>query len=119
MRDLQRSIAGSRDLVVAEGRDMGSVVFSESRCKFYLDASVDERARRRYAEIKAKGKDVDLARLREDIIARDRTDLERADSPLVRDAAAHYLDTTGMTIDEVVAELDKQVRRCISLEYRL
>jgi len=99
--ELQRAI-GSRGPTVAEGRDIGTVVFPKARCKVYLDASIEERARRRAEEFTRKGISVDIAEVREDIRARDEKDMTRAVAPLRRADDAHIIDTTHMTPDEAV-----------------
>ena len=100
---LQRQI-GSMKPTVAEGRDIGTVVFPRARCKVYLDASIDERARRRAGELEAKGEHVDQSRLRDEIRLRDENDRGRACAPLRQAEDAIRIDTTGLTLDEV-AEL--------------
>ena len=95
--------------IVAEGRDLTTVVFRDADVKFYLDASPDERAKRRALELKAKGLDVDLDRVREEIIERDRTDVERDVAPLRRADDAICIDTTGLTIEQTVAKLVDEV----------
>jgi len=99
--DLQRAVGAQRP-VVAEGRDMGTVVFPKAKCKIYMDASLDERARRRAVELAAKGIDVDFDSIREDIRVRDEKTMTRAESPLRKADDAVLLDTTGLTFDEVV-----------------
>ena len=101
MVELQRAEA-SRGPLVAEGRDMGTVVFADSPAKFYLDASVAERARRRHAEHVARDDDVSLEEVKRQIILRDRRDSERAASPLQRARDAEYIDSSNLTIDQVV-----------------
>lgn len=106
---LQREI-GAHGGVVAEGRDMGTVVFPDTPAKFYLDASPHERARRRYEELRAKGSDESL----EDVLAgmerRDTNDSDREDSPLRAAKDAVRIDTTGMTREEVVKYVAGLVR---------
>ena len=104
MVGLQRALAERRDLV-AEGRDMGSVVFPDADIRFYLDADVAERARRRAAELAARGESVDEEALRAAIEARDQADRTRAESPLRRVPGMETVDTTGLAPDEVVAKL--------------
>ena len=104
MRDLQRQVA-ARGPVVAEGRDMGTVVFPKAHCKIFLDASVDERARRRKLELEAGGRRVDIRALREEIAARDHNDRSRQIAPLRPAEDATTLDTTGMDLDRVVDEI--------------
>ena len=101
MRDLQRQIASSGALV-AEGRDMGSVVFPNACWKFFLDASLDERAGRRQRDFAASGRTVSRREVLEELQARDRLDSTRQDAPLIRAPDAIYLDSTDLTVDQVV-----------------
>lgn len=96
--------------VVMEGRDIGSVVLKDVRYKFYLDANVEERARRRQKDLLEKEKKIDIEEVKHQIIARDRSDMERPNSPLVRLKEATYIDTTGLTIEEVAEEIIREVR---------
>ncbi len=89
--------------LVADGRDMGTVVFVDAPCKIFITANAEERARRRYEQLKAQGAGVTLRALLDDIQARDQRDRERSSAPLRPAADAHVLDTTEMSIDEVVA----------------
>jgi len=89
--------------LVADGRDMGSVIFSESRLKIFLTASVAERALRRYKQLKDKGIDVSLSALSKDMAERDRRDAERSVAPLQASPDAKILDTTSMSIEAVVS----------------
>ena len=109
---MQRQAAESGG-IVAEGRDTGSVVFPDADIKFYLDADIAERARRRRAELAAAGRHEDLGRIREEMERRDRADSERDIAPLVRPKGALYVDTTAKTIDEVVDELKARVREAM------
>ncbi|MCC6142316.1 MAG: (d)CMP kinase [Candidatus Hydrogenedentes bacterium] len=93
---------GARQPTVAEGRDMGTVVFPQARCKIYLDASLEERTRRRARDLRQKGYDVDEAALREEIRERDEHGMKRATSPLRPAADAIHLDTSNLSQDEVV-----------------
>lgn len=104
MRDLQRGIAAAGP-VVAEGRDMGSVVFPRARWKVYLDAAPSERARRRCQDFSRQGRHVAEAEVLEEIQVRDRLDSTRQDAPLQQAADAFYVDTTGLTLDTVVDRL--------------
>lgn len=99
--ELQRSV-GARGRTVAEGRDIGTVVFPKAKCKVYLDASLDERARRRGREFEAKGIPYDAASLKADIRARDEKDMTRAVAPLRRAEDAVLLDTSRMSTAEVI-----------------
>ncbi len=88
--------------LVADGRDMGTVVFPDAPIKVFLDASVAERARRRYRQLKENGEDVTFDRLLSDLEARDRRDRERAVSPTVPAADAVVVDSTDLSLVEVV-----------------
>jgi len=88
--------------VVAEGRDMGTVVFPEADFKFYLHASPEERARRRYLELVEKDMSPDFEEIRASIVLRDRQDTERAVSPLCIPGDAKVIDSSRMTIQEVL-----------------
>jgi cytidylate kinase len=99
--DRQRAFAQAPGLV-ADGRDMGSVVFRDSGLKIFLTASVEERARRRYKQLKDKGMNVSLAALSQDMEARDRRDTERAVAPLKAADDARVLDSTNLGIPEVL-----------------
>jgi cytidylate kinase len=109
MRDLQRAVA-RQGPVVAEGRDMGSVVFPNARWKVYLDAAPSERARRRSQDFSKAGRDVSEHDVLEEILVRDRLDSTRSDAPLVQARDALYVDSTGLTTDVVVARLLAWVR---------
>lgn len=87
--------------LVADGRDMGSVVFADAPVKFFLTASPQERAIRRYNQLREKGIDASLSKLTEDIAQRDARDATRKVAPLKSAVDAQLLDTTGMTIDAV------------------
>jgi cytidylate kinase len=99
--ELQRAIA-ARMPVVAEGRDMGTVVFPDATVKLYLDATVAERAARRHRELVGRGLELELYEVEEEIERRDRRDRERALAPLRAAEDAFVLDTTGMTLEEQV-----------------
>ena len=104
MVDLQRKMA-ERGGVLMDGRDIATNVLPGADVKIYLTASIAERANRRYKELREKGLAVDLADIEHDIAARDKADMEREISPLVQADDATLLDTTGMTIPEVVARI--------------
>lgn len=91
--------------LVADGRDMGTVIFPDASHKVFLTASAAERAQRRYKQLKAKGLSVTLAGLQSDIEARDDRDASRAVAPLKPADDAVLVDTTGIGIDEVVAKV--------------
>lgn len=91
--------------LVADGRDMGTIIFPEAGLKIFLTASADERARRRYKQLKEKGVDANLAALSQEIAERDRRDTNRAIAPLVPAHDAVIVDSTSMSVDEVVARV--------------
>lgn len=104
MVDLQRKMA-KRGAVLMDGRDIATNVLPHADVKIFLTASIEERARRRWKEMKEKGYDIALETLKKDIAARDKADSEREISPLVQADDAVLLDTTGLSIDEVVARI--------------
>ncbi len=91
--------------LIADGRDMGTVVFPRAPLKVFLTATPEERARRRHKQLKDKGSDVSLAALSREIAERDLKDSTRAVSPLRPAADAHVIDSTGLVIQEVVDEV--------------
>ncbi len=91
--------------LVADGRDMGTVVFPEAGLKVFLTASREERARRRYNQLNEKGMDANLQRILSDLATRDARDSERSVSPLKPAKDAVVLDTTGVTIDDAVTRI--------------
>jgi CMP/dCMP kinase len=107
---LQRALA-ARGGAVLEGRDTGSVVYPEADVKFYLDAGMEARARRRHAELRARGVAVDLAEVRDEVARRDRQDMHRALAPTVVPPGAIVIDSSGLSSDEVVERLVQEVKR--------
>jgi cytidylate kinase len=101
---IQRDAALHSDLV-AEGRDMTTVVFPAAYMKLYLDASVEERARRRTLELLSRGFEIDAERIRLDIMERDARDSGRDIAPLKRADDAHLIDSTGLSIDDVFRKI--------------
>lgn len=96
--------------VVMEGRDIGTVVFPDADLKIYLDASHEERARRRAADpAHTSSRDSDVAHVAQDLAARDKSDSTRSVAPLAQAADAIYIDTTGVPVDDVVARVLKLV----------
>ena len=96
--------------LVADGRDMGTVIFPDAPFKVFLTASAAERAQRRYKQLKEKGLSVTLATLQREIEARDARDASRTVAPLKPAADAVFIDTTGMGIEDVVAKVLAVVR---------
>jgi cytidylate kinase len=101
MVELQRAL-GARGGVVAEGRDMGTVVFPLADVKIYLDASAEERAMRRCKELQSQGQPVDLEKTRAEMEERDRRDSERTWSPLRKADDAVAIDSTCLEVDQVL-----------------
>ena len=94
-----------------DGRDIGTAVLPEAPLKIYLTASVETRARRRFLELEAKGSPADLAEIEADIEKRDYQDMHREMSPLRQAEDAVYLDSSDMTVEEVVDEILKLRRQ--------
>jgi len=104
--------------VVLEGRDIGSVVFPDADVKFFLSASVEERGRRRYLELKAKGEDVSLEKTIADVAERDARDEQREHAPLRMADDAVLIDSTGVSIEEVLQRMERLVRERESARLR-
>jgi CMP/dCMP kinase len=107
--EVQRQF-GERQPTVAEGRDIGTVVFPKARCKIYLEADLEERARRRARQLAESGIEADVAKLAEEIHERDEKSRQRADSPLRQAEDAVLVDTTGMSPAQVVQTLVELAR---------
>ncbi len=105
MVEMQRGFKREGRSLVVEGRDIGTVVFPDAELKIYLTATARERARRRYRELIGKGFEVELEVIERDIIARDKLDSTRRVSPLVKAPDAVTIDTTGMSVGQVVDEI--------------
>ena len=106
----QQKIAADCD-VLMDGRDIGTTVLPDARYKFFLTASLEERARRRYLELQQKGVSVDMEQLKRDIALRDQKDSQREVSPLVQAPDAELIDTSHMTFDEVVEKLFHKIAK--------
>jgi cytidylate kinase len=100
--------------LVADGRDMGTVVFPQAQVKIFLTASPEERAKRRYKQLKEKGLGVNLSDLIEEIRERDERDSQRAVAPLMAAASALQLDSTDLTIDEVYDQVMQKVHEAFA-----
>ncbi len=112
--ELQRSVAETDD-IVTEGRDQGTVVFPDAQCKFFLTADARERAVRRRDELQADGEEVSLEEMLTAIRQRDERDLSRTHSPLRRAEDAIEIDTSALTLDEVIAELETRARERLAI----
>ena len=104
LTDLQREMA-TEGAVIMDGRDIGTQVLPNADVKIFLTATLDERARRRFEELKAKGQSVTLDAIKLEIAARDKQDSEREIAPLKKADDAILIDSTGLTVDEVVAKI--------------
>jgi CMP/dCMP kinase len=102
---------------IADGRDLGTAVFPDADLKFYMDASISERAKRRYAEIRSKHKDVTLADVIENLEKRDHLDQNRAADPLVKADDALVVDTTGKTFEEQVGHMAAIIKEKLHINY--
>jgi cytidylate kinase len=108
---MQKDI-GSDGRIVVEGRDIGTVIFPDAPYKFYLDASIEERAKRRWLEQKNKGMETsDMEKLKQDIEKRDKSDMERELAPLKKADDAVHVDTTNLSIDGVVDKILVYIRK--------
>lgn len=107
---LQRKIAGEND-VIMDGRDIGTTVLPDAEVKIYLTASVEDRAMRRYLEMKEKGESAVLEDVAKDIEQRDYNDMHRKVSPLKVADGAYVLDTSGMTLEESINAVKEYVGR--------
>ena len=102
IKDTQRSFYDPNIGLIADGRDMGSVVFPEAGIKIYLDASIEERAKRRQIQLKEKGMEVNMRNLISSLADRDLKDKNREVSPLLIPNGAKVIDSTNLSIDEVL-----------------
>lgn len=109
LKEAQQSL-GARFSLVAEGRDMGTVIFPEAPRKFFLDASVEERAARRFRQLEEMGKPADLEELKEQIAKRDHQDRNRAVAPLKAADDAVTIDTTELDREQVFAALVQEIQ---------
>jgi cytidylate kinase len=107
--EMQRALA-ERGPLVAEGRDLGTVVFPDAEVKIYLDAELDTRARRRARELEVRGIAIPIERVREELARRDKRDRGRADSPLQVPAGARVVNTSALTIEQQIDEVLRVVR---------
>ena len=108
MRELQRA-AGADGGVVMEGRDIGTAIFPDAEFKFFLDADVKTRARRRFEELQEKGANISEHEVLEQLVERDRRDRGRELAPLKRADDAMVIDSTNLSIDAVVAAMKAQI----------
>ena len=112
---LQRDIAKEND-VIMDGRDIGTFVLPNADVKIYLTATVEERAKRRYAELVEKGQDADLEKIAEDIRTRDYQDMNREIAPLKQAEDAVLIDSSAMTIQEVMDSIVNAFQESLKLK---
>jgi cytidylate kinase len=108
--EIQRALS-ERGPLVAEGRDLGTVVFPDAEVKIYLDGDLDTRARRRARELEMRGIPIAPDQVREELARRDQRDSERADSPLQVPEGARVVNTSSLTIEQQIAVVLEEVRR--------
>ena len=106
----QREVAAQHSRLITEGRDQGTVVFPRAFLRIWLDARPEVRAKRRAAELHARGVDVEESAVLADIMARDASDRGRSEGPLACPIGAHCIDTSDLSFDRVVEELERAVR---------
>jgi CMP/dCMP kinase len=106
----QQQVMGTRKGIVMDGRDIGTVVFPGAELKIFLTASADERARRRFEELKKDGQDVSFEEVKNNLVERDRIDSTRADSPLLQAPDAQMLDNTHFNLEQSVEAALEMVR---------
>ncbi|NQT83413.1 (d)CMP kinase [bacterium] len=111
----QKKIA-SHMRAVAEGRDTTTVVFPKARHKFFIDAPLETRARRRYKELHAQGSSISLEQVKEDVGTRDVADCSRKLSPLTRDPDAVIIDSTNLTPEQVVEKIEEHLGQSLKRE---
>lgn len=110
LTEMQRQLAASGN-VVAEGRDMGTVVFPGAAHKFFLDADPEERCRRRVLQLREKGEEVDEKQLLQMIVQRDKNDSQRAIAPLKKADDAQLINTTTLSLEQVCEKIVNKVKR--------
>jgi cytidylate kinase len=111
---IQRKFADNKDGVVLDGRDIGTIVFPDADFKFFFDASLEERAARRYNQLQKKEKDVTITQVLEYLKQRDQRDKERSIAPLKKAEDSFEIDTTNLKIDEVFDIVLKTITKDIT-----
>ena len=105
----------TKDTYIADGRDLGTAVFPDADLKFYMDASLKERAKRRYEEVKSDDPEVSFEDVKENLRMRDEKDSNRSADPLKKDENAILIDTTGKSFDEQIEEMISIIREKLKL----
>jgi cytidylate kinase len=109
----QRRIGEEHPLLVTEGRDQGSIVFPDAEVRFFLEAKMDERTKRRVKQLRQSGKTVENSQVLQDISERDKIDSTRTDGPLTCPEGAIVIDTSDKTMMEVVDSMEQSVRTAL------
>jgi len=109
VRNLQRSVSEENETVVVEGRDIGSVVFPDADFKFFIDADLKTRARRRHADYQRMGNKISLAEVEKELSSRDEEDKFRQISPLILASDATLIDSSNISVSEVVDEMFSRI----------
>lgn len=104
------------DIYIADGRDLGTAVFPNADLKFYMDASLDERAKRRYRELKPEDPEISFNEVKKNLKKRDHKDSNRTADPLKKDDDAILIDTTGKTFEEQIKEMVNIIRQQLKLK---
>lgn len=103
--------------LIAEGRDMGTVVFPDATIPFFMTASVEERAKRRFKQLKEKGINVNIDKLRQEIAERDERDQNRTSAPLKPADNAVMIDTSGLSVEEVMVRVKTEINQVLDIEW--
>jgi len=111
VNELMRKTIQKNGSFIADGRDLGSAVFPDANLKFYMDASVDERSKRRFRELKNKDENISLADIKKNIMQRDEKDSSRLTDPLMKTDDAIYIDTSKLTFDEQVNKICSIIKK--------
>lgn len=111
----QRRIGEEHPLLVTEGRDQGSIVFPDAEVRFFLEAKMDERTKRRVKQLRESGKTVENSQVLQDISERDKIDSTRTDGPLICPEGAIVIDTSNKTMMEVVDSMEQSVRAVLPI----
>lgn len=115
VNSLMRNLV-SKDTYIADGRDLGTAVFPNADLKFYMDASIKERAQRRFNEVKESDSSITLEEIEQNLIARDHTDRNRKADPLRKADDAISIDTTGKTFEEQLSEMIQIIKEKLKLK---
>ena len=114
-RLMKKSI--EKDIYVAEGRDLGTAVFPEASLKFFMTASVEKRAERRFKELQEKGTEATLEEIEENIRQRDEVDSKRKADPLKQADSAKLIDTTELTFEEQVEKISSEIKKLVQINH--